>query len=70
MKGERNMDSTSYAEELYNQALKYWYGFEGEEDRELATVLFKKAIEEGYCMPAYALKMYNELYNNTSYNSL
>ena len=57
MKGERNMDSTSYAEELYNQALKYWYGFEGEEDRELATVLFKKAIEEGYCMPAYALKM-------------
>ncbi|WP_295359657.1 GTPase [uncultured Succiniclasticum sp.] len=59
MKGERNMDSTSYAEELYNQALKYWYGFEGEEDRELATVLFKKAIEEGYCMPAYALKMYN-----------
>lgn len=59
MKGERNMDSTSYAEELYNQALKYWYGFEGEEDRELATVLFKKAIEEGYCMPAYALKMYS-----------
>lgn len=50
-------NTTSYAEALYKQAQKYWYGLQGVDiDRTVALVLYKKSADAGYAIPAEILR--------------